>query len=231
MPARQAPPAGTLRIALLGAESTGKTTLSHAMAGRLRARGHRVEVVGEVLREWCERERRAPRPEEQLPIAQAQERRVDEAAQRAGIVIADTTALMTAIYSGMLFEDGDLYRFALARQRGYGLTLLTGLDIPWVADGLHRAGPQAREPVDALVRQGLERAGVGWRVVYGQGEQRTLHALEAVAAVAPWAWTVQASDEDIGRWSRLKADCEKCGDARCEHRLFTGLAGRPGPAT
>lgn len=219
--------AAPLRIALLGAESTGKTTLSQAMAQRLRARGHRVEVVGEVLREWCERERRTPRPEEQLPIAQVQERRVDEAAARADIVIADTTALMTAIYSAMLFDDGQLYQFALARQRTYGLNLLTGLDLPWVADGLQRDGPQVREPVDALVRQGLDKAGVGWRVVYGQGEQRTLNALEAVAAVAPWAWAVQASDEEIGRWSRLKADCEKCGDAPCEHRLFTGLTGRP----
>ncbi len=224
IPAGDAPP---LRIALLGAESTGKTTLSHAMAQRLRARGHRVEVVGEVLREWCAREGRTPRPEEQLPIAQAQERRVDEAAARADIVIADTTALVVAIYSGMLFKDRGLYPYALERQRGYELTLLTGLDIPWVADGLQRDGPHVREPVDALVREGLDKAGVGWRVVYGQGEQRTLNALEAVAAVAPWAWALQASAEDIGRWARLKADCEKCGDARCEHRLFTGLTAPP----
>lgn len=228
---RPAPAAGTLKIALLGAESTGKTTLSHAMALRLRERGHRVEVVAEALREWCVRAGRMPRPDEQLPIAQEQECRVDEAAMRADIVIADTTALMVAIHGGMLFEDGELYRFALARQSSYGLTLLTGLDIPWVADGLHREGPQAREPVDALVRQGLEKAGTGWRVVYGQGEQRTLNALEAVAAVAPWAWAVQASEEEVGRWSRLRADCEKCGDAQCEHRLFTGLAGITGRPT
>lgn len=217
----------TLRIALLGAESTGKTTLSQAMAQHLRERGHRVEVVPEALREWCEREGRTPNPEEQLPIAQAQERRVDEAAGRADIVIADTTALMTAIYSGLLFDDGDLYLFALARQRTYDLTLLAGLDLPWVADGLQRQGPHVREPVDALVRQGLEKAGVGWRVVYGQGERRTRNALEAVGAVAPWAWQAQASDEELGRWARLKADCEKCGDARCEHRLFTGLTAPP----
>lgn len=215
-----------LRIALLGAESTGKTTLSQALAQRLRAQGHRVEVVPEVLRQWCEREGRTPRPEEQLPIAQAQERGVDEAAARADIVIADTTALMTAIYSAMLFDDGELYQFALARQRTYDLTLLTGLDLPWVADGLQRDGPHVREPVDALVRAGLERAGVGWRVVYGKGDRRTLNALEAVAAVAPWAWSAPPSDEEIDRWSRLKSTCEKCGDAACEHRLFTGLQGR-----
>lgn len=220
-------PRAPLKIALLGAESTGKTQLSLALAGRLRVPGKRVAVVGEVLREWCEREGRTPRPEEQLPIAQEQERRVDIATSDADIVIADTTALMVAIYSAMLFEDGSLYRFALERQRQYGLTLLTGLDLPWVADGLQRDGPHVREPVDALVRAGLQRAGVGWRVVYGQGEQRVLNALDAVAAVAPWAWSAEATPEDLQRWSRLAATCEKCGDADCEHRLFTRLTGPP----
>ena len=96
------------------------------------------------------------------------------------IVIADTTALMIAIYSAMLFEDGSLYQLALARQREYDLTLLTGLDLPWVADGLQRDGPHVREPVDALVRNSLARAGVSYCVVYGRGEERLFNALAAV---------------------------------------------------
>jgi nicotinamide riboside kinase len=206
-----------MKIALLGAESTGKTTLSHALADRLRERGHRVEVVGEVLREWCVRECRTPRPEEQLPIAQEQERRVDAAAARADIVIADTTALMVAIYSAMLFDDGTLYRFALERQRAYDLTLLTGLDIPWVADGLQRDGPHVREPVDALVREGLAKAGVPYRVVYGSGEDRVRNAL---APVLELLGERPAAGHDEARWKWV---CDKCSDPECEHRLFTGL--------
>jgi nicotinamide riboside kinase len=206
-----------MKIALLGAESTGKTTLSLALADRLRERGHRVETVGEVLREWCVRECRTPRPEEQLPIAQEQERRVDAAAARADIVIADTTALMVAIYSAMLFDDGTLYRFALERQRGYDLTLLTGLDIPWVADGLQRDGPHVREPVDALVREGLAKAGVPYRVVYGSGEDRVRSAL---APVLELLGERPAAGNDEARWKWV---CDKCSDPECEHRLFTGL--------
>ena len=205
-----------MKIALLGAESTGKTTLSQSLAGELRGRGHGVEVVGEVLREWCLREGRTPRPEEQLPIAREQERRVDEAAARADIVIADTTALMVAIYSAMLFEDGSLYRFALERQRGYDLTLLTGLDLPWVADGLQRDGPHVREPVDALVREGLARAGVPFRVVYGSGEARWRNAL------APVLERLGERRTGVGG-TRWKWACDKCSDPECEHRLFTGL--------
>ena len=201
-----------LKICLLGAESTGKTTLARAMADHLRRRGDRVEVVEEVLREWCERAGRTPRPEEQLPIAQEQERRVEAAGLRADVVIADTSALMVAIYSAMLFEDGSLYRFAVDKQRGYDHTLVTGLDLPWVADGLQRDGPHVREPVDHLVRSILQKSGIAFRVVYGHGPERLAHALDAVGAGEP--------HEGGGAWTW---NCEKCSDPQCEHRLFTRM--------
>ncbi|WP_328700290.1 ATP-binding protein [Caenimonas soli] len=206
-----------MKIALLGAESTGKTQLAGELAAHLRQQGKSIAVVPEVLREWCHREGRTPRPEEQLPIAQEQERRVDEAGTRAEIVIADTTALMVAIYSAMLFEDGTLYQFALDRQRSYDVTLLTGLDLPWIADGLQRDGAHVREPVDALIRAALARAKVPYRLVYGSGEERLANALAAIGSATPsgppsrpWAWS-----------------CDKCSDPDCEHRLFTGLLGKP----
>jgi nicotinamide riboside kinase len=211
-----------MKVALLGAESTGKTRLSQDLATALRQKGHSVAVVPEVLREWCAREGRTPRPEEQLPIAQEQERRVDAATAEAGLVIADTTALMVAIYSAMLFEDGSLYQFALQRQRGYDLTLVTGLDVPWVADGLQRDGPHVREPVDLLVRDRLTRAGVPYKVVYGLGQARTDSALAALLPLldvdGSGSSTVAGAPAVRWIWS-----CDKCSDPDCEHRLFTDL--------
>lgn len=201
----------SLRIAVLGAESTGKTALAQALAARLATPARPVHVVGEYLREWCVREGRTPRPDEQRAIADEQARRADAAS--APVVIADTTPLMTAVYSELLFGDRSLYAFALAHQQRYDLTLVTGLDLPWVPDGLQRDGPQVRAPVDALVRTALASAGIGFRVVYGSGEQRVLNALAAIEAQAappvprtsrPWTWV-----------------CDKCSDPACEHRLFT----------
>jgi nicotinamide riboside kinase len=209
-----------LTIALLGAESTGKTTLSEAMAQALRRRGLRVAVVPEVLREWCTREGRAPRPEENLRIAREQERRVDQAAAQADIVIADTTALMVAIYGALLFDEDPVYRFALERQRTYQLTLVTGLDLPWEADGLQRDPAQAREPVDVLVRDLLAKAGVPYRVVYGRDEDRVRSAL------APVLERLDARPPVPERERRWTWACERCSDPECEHRLFAAL--RPG---
>jgi nicotinamide riboside kinase len=211
------------RIALLGAESTGKTQLSAELAAHLRGLGLRAVAMPEVLREWCLREGRSPLPEEQLAIAREQERRVDEAAAGADIVIADTTALMVAIYAGMLFEDGELYRFALERQRTYDATLVTGLDLPWVPDGLQRDAAQAREPVDALVRSLLQRAGLAFQVVYGQGSQRLRSALQALRStgVLPAEAVEEGASGSAQRaWVWV---CDKCSDPACEHRLFKRL--------
>lgn len=174
-------------IALLGTESTGKTLLAQAMAEALRARGHGTMVVAEWLRTWCDKQGRTPRPNEQLAIAQTQARHVLEAAAKLAAasselpayVIADTTPLMTAIYSDWLFEDDSLYGMALAHQQTYTHTLITGLDLPWVADGLQRDGPQVREPIDALLRRQLADGAIPYKVIYGSGEERVTNALQA----------------------------------------------------
>lgn len=206
-----------MKICLLGAESTGKTALAHALAAHYQARGITAAVVPEALRAWCAHAGRMPNPDEVLPIARGQEAQVDQVARGADVVIADTSALMVAIWGGMLFEDSELWRFALERQRSYDATLVTGLDLPWIADGLQRQGPGTREPADALVRGALERGRVPYRVVYGRGAERLANALLALgqgppqgdAGQRPWTWS-----------------CDKCSDPACEHRLFTGLLGR-----
>lgn len=212
-----------VKVALLGAESTGKSTLAHALAAHYAAQGQRAIAVGEYLREWCAREGRTPRPEEQLPIAQEQERRVAEAAQSHDIVIADTTSVMVAVYSAMLFEDSSFYRFAIDSQRGYALTLLTGLDLPWIADGLFRDGPHVREPVDALVRSLLVRESLPFQVVYGEGKERVSNAVRAIDSIAGDAVPARLAGTFPSENPAFTALCEHCGDAGCEHRLFTSL--------
>jgi nicotinamide riboside kinase len=210
------------RIALLGAESTGKTQLATALATALSRQGRSTAVVPEVLRAWCDREGRTPRPHEQAAIAAEQAQRV-LALDTVEVVIADTTPLMTAIYSHLLFNDETLYDFALDHQRLYDATLVTGLDLPWVADGLQRDGPQVREPVDTLLRTALTRAGLRWQVIYGSGVTRVDNALNAILKIANNIYPAPGSGQktlnsDTWNWS-----CEKCSDPACEHRLFTGL--------
>lgn len=174
---------GALRIAIVGAESTGKTTLAAALAAALaEATGLRTAWVPEALREWCEHKGRTPRAHEQAAIAREQQARIGAAAApEAGcaVVVCDTTPLMTAVYSRYLFGDDSLLAEAAALHRSCASTLLTATDLPWVADGLQRDGPQVREPVDALLRDAMRRHSIAYAVVGGNGAQRLDAALAA----------------------------------------------------
>ena len=170
-----------LRIAIVGAESTGKTMLAQALVERIATLAPlRCAWVGEVLREWCDARGRTPRADEQAAIAAEQARRIDRAAAAHDVVVCDTTPLMTAVYSAMLFDDASLVARAIEHQRRCELTLLTALDLPWIADGLQRDGPQVRAPVDARIRVLMRSHALGWHLVSGSGNARVDTALAAI---------------------------------------------------
>jgi nicotinamide riboside kinase len=211
-------------VAILGAESTGKTTLAAALGESLDAQGLRVAVVTEYLREFCEQQGRTPTREEQPAIADEQWRRIEAAARGADVVIADTTPLMTAIYSDYVFGDTSVYADALQRQARCTLTLVTGLDLAWQPDGLQRDGPQVRVPIDALLRGALDRAGLRYALIYGAGEARLAAALQAVRRLPIMSVASAASSWGASNAApRLRGRCRECLQADCEHRLFTAL--------
>jgi nicotinamide riboside kinase len=195
-------------IAIVGAESTGKTSLARALAKSLDG-----TCVDEVLREWCERQARTPRADEQRAIAEEQQRRIEAAAAACELVIADTTPLMTAVYSEVVFGDRSLYADALDwHRRRVTTTLVTGLDLPWQADGLQRDGAHVRAPVDRLLRDALAGHGIAYGVVYGLGERRVEAAL---AALRPLKSPPADPDEGVP----LRPRCLECLDPACEQLL------------
>lgn len=204
-----------MRIAILGAESTGKSTLCHSLAARMRETGADVTVVGEYLREWCAEMMRTPLPQEQGGIALEQIRRIDTV--RSPTVVADTTALMTAIYSDVLFQDDSLYPLAIEDIRRFQHVLVTATDLPWIADGFFRDSPQGQQAIHLRLQAVLRNHEIAYSMVYGNGEQRTQ---AAIAAIMPSQCSANADSETYNRWM---ARCEKCSDASCEHRLFREL--------
>ncbi len=217
-------------VALVGAESTGKTTLAHDLFRALLVRGHDAVIVPETLREFCDTLGRTPRADEQAALAAEHSRRIREAAGRHTLVLADTTALMTAVYSELLFDDRSLYAEAMAEHARCELTLLTSLDLAWVADGLQRDGPHVREPVDRLVRQALIDASQPFGIVAGQGDQRLRHALAMVDHMLDAPARVRRNSATgatgvAGTAPRWRAVCAHCDDdAACEqHWLTRGL--------
>jgi nicotinamide riboside kinase len=209
-----------VKIALLGAESTGKSDLGRQLERHFVAQGKSVQHVPEYLRTWCDQHQRTPRRDEQLGIATEQIRQIYSAAT-CDVLISDTTPVMVAVYSDFIFGDDSLYDMALNFQLSFDITLLMGLDIPWVADGIQRDGPHVREPVDAKIRAALARGGINYQVVYGSGEVRLQNALRCINSTFEdneSQKTTQNQTLRLRNWV-----CERCSDPICEHRLFQDL--------
>ena len=209
-----------MKIALLGAESTGKSDLGKQLTEHFLVQKKSVQHIPEYLRAWCDLHQRTPRQEEQLNIATEQIRQI-KTAPACDVLIADTTPLMVAVYSDFIFGDGSLYDMALNFQRGFDMTLLMGLDIPWVADGIQRDGPHVREPVDSKIRAALEHGGIPFQVVYGADEARLQHALRCLKTASEGLelqHKLQNQPQKLRNWV-----CERCSDPECEHRLFQDL--------
>lgn len=227
-------------IVLLGAESTGKSSLATALVQHFKARGLHASLVDEYLRQWCIDAQRTPRPEEQAGIAREQTARIAAAVQKSrqavskpaptGVVVADTSALMVAVYSDYLFNDQSLYADALAHLRSAEHILLMGLDVAWQADGMQRDGAHVRAPVDTLIRQALSSAGLQFSSVYGSGAQRLHNAVQSINTTKLIAnndhFTVTLPENSVNLpKTAWKWVCDKCSDPVCEHQLFSQLIG------
>ncbi len=178
-----------LVVPVLGAESTGKSTLVQALAARWREQhpGWRVAVVDETLRSWCASQRRTPHKQEQRIIMALHGQRIAHAAAAHHVVLCDTSPLQTAVYSQVIFGDLSLYEQALAWHRQWApLSLLMALDLPWTADTEdppQRDGPHMQAPVDAALRLALQGSGLAFSVISGAGGARLQQAWAASAGV------------------------------------------------
>lgn len=173
-----------LRICLLGAECTGKTTLARALAQHFSG-----FWVPEYLRLFCDQQGRPPRADEQPMVMRAQfeqEEQVVAQARQVGCsyVFCDTAPLLTAIYSDFYFADSSLYASAQILHGRYALTLVLTPDVAWVPERLQRDGRQARAVIGTMVRHVLQTMRYPAIVVSGTGESRLQAAVLAVETLS-----------------------------------------------
>ena len=173
-----APARAPRRLALLGGESSGKTTLAQALAETLG-----TVWVPEYGRQRWEELRKTLDRDELLGVVRRQVEMEDEAAERArDWLVCDTTPLTTLQYC--LHDHGDAPEalWALARRR-YDMTLVCLPDFDFVQDGCRRDdGFRARQHDWTLAR--LAELGVAWVGVSGSLDQRVRQALAELERVA-----------------------------------------------
>jgi nicotinamide riboside kinase len=175
-----------LLIAVFGAESTGKTVLAEKLAAHFGA-----PLVREYARERWDAQGGVLGLEDMLPVAEEQWRREDAAkaaaaAAGARLVICDTEALTTMLWSDLLYGTTPeaLRRGAEKRCRNYALYLLLDTDIPFAPDPQRCfPDPDDREKCRRIWRGALERRHLPFVEIRGDGPARERAAIAAVEEV------------------------------------------------
>jgi NadR type nicotinamide-nucleotide adenylyltransferase len=157
------------RVAILGGESSGKSTLARALADHFQ-----TEHVPEYARELWVAKAGALEFDDLLHIAQQQVEHETRAAERARrFVFCDTTPLTTWFYSLDLFGRADPRLEALAA-RPYDVTVLAAPDFTFVQDGTRR-DPSFRDHGHAFHLAELARRNVRPVLAEGSLERRIAH--------------------------------------------------------
>lgn len=171
------------KIAIIGPESTGKTTLTEELATRLRG-----SQVPEYARSFLEKNGPAYTFEDLRRIAQGQLQLEDEivssviSTKSNPVLFLDTELTVIRVWSEIVFDRCDNFILSSIAARQYDHYLLTYPDLEWQPDGL-REYPDDQERIrhyyyylDTMLNQQ-----VPFSIIRGKGEERIGQAIQAVS--------------------------------------------------
>jgi len=180
------------RVAIVGPESVGKTTLAEQLAhylntawvpefGRAYTDGHDARHL--VLSDF-------------EAIAWGQAVWEDDAAARANrVLICDTELHTTCTWSDLIVGARPPWLTDAARSRRYDLFLLLDDDIPWVNDGTRVLAAQRREHLDRI-REELIAAGRRFVEIRGDDTARRAAASRPLRDIVGWPRARSGSSRD-----------------------------------
>ncbi len=171
------------RVVILGAESTGKSTLSAALAEHFG-----TVFVREYGRDVYERENGALTPEHFLEIAlghRALEREAASSGQARRFVFSDTDAATTLMWSYLLTGTAlpGLHALADECKARYVHTFVCDTDIEFEQDGW-RSNTEVRAVQQAHILQDLNTRGVKYTLVSGSIQERVAQVAASLQGTA-----------------------------------------------
>lgn len=169
-----------IKIAILGAPSTGKTTLASKLAREMR-----TGWMQEYGREYWERHQKDRRlsMDQLVEIAETHLQLEDDQLLMADrFLFSDTNALTTRIF-GLYYHsrtDPRLERLADLAVGRYDIIFLCDTDIPY-DDSWDRSGEVNRQEFQEMIIDDLEERGLSWFLVQGDIEERVRQVKDILA--------------------------------------------------
>ncbi|MBP6411942.1 MAG: ATP-binding protein [Bacteroidia bacterium] len=164
-----------LKIALVGPESTGKSTLSATLAEY-----YGTAFVPEYARNYIAGLTRPYLLEDIVHIAKSQlelEKSIELSSNK--ILFCDTNLLVTKIWAQNAFNCVPSFINENWKPKDYVLHLLMDVDIPWQPDPL-REHPHLRSYLFEKYLTELKQEGANYKIIKGLGNERLEAAVNAV---------------------------------------------------
>lgn len=162
-----------IKIAVVGPESTGKSTVAKFLAEQLQ-----TVTVPEYARYYCQGLENKYSLQDELNMFHGQVA-LEEALiplAKHNILICDTTFLTVKIWCDHLFGDSPQLVKDRIQQSHYDLYLLMDIDLPWEHDPL-RDFPEQREHFLQIWKKELAAINGNFTVISGLGNKRLVNAL------------------------------------------------------
>jgi NadR type nicotinamide-nucleotide adenylyltransferase len=167
-----------IRIAIVGPECSGKTTLAEALA-------HHFQTVWvpEFARTYLDQLNRPYVQDDLRIIAEGQLQWEDQLALKANrLLICDTNLLVIKIWSEFKYGSCHPDIIRQLHNRSFDLHLLTHPDVPW-EDDPQREHPDKRDLLFSIYLTEIRRLGVPFVEISGPPEVRMNRAVRAINAL------------------------------------------------
>jgi len=167
------------RIAIVGPESTGKSTLAEQLAGHFN-----TVFVPEYAREYVAKLNRPYTLDDIIIISKTQVELEDVMATKANnLLMCDTNLLVTKIWAEHKYKQCPQWILDNIKKRHYDLYLLCNIDIPWQADP-QREHPHLREELFAIYKKELDKQRTPYSMISGLYETRLKNAVGVIEKFA-----------------------------------------------
>jgi len=164
-----------LKIAVVGPESTGKSTMAAYLAGH-----YQTIWVPEYARGYCEKLTAPPTIDDEVNMFYGQLALEAELLPQANkLLICDTTFITVKIWSDAFFGYTPQVVLDELPKHPYDLYLLLDIDLPWEDDPL-RDFPNQREHFMQIWHNELKALNARYVTISGSGIERYNQAIAAV---------------------------------------------------
>jgi len=163
------------RIALIGAESTGKTTLCRSLA-----MCYNTLWVPEYAREFVAGSSKETSLDDIVTIAHKQLEHENELVALANkLLFVDTEFILAKVWCEDIYGNVPTWIEEQISTHQYDLYLLTNNDLPWVPDPV-RFNPQRRDYFYQLYLKELTNRQLPFEIISGRYEMRLYNATQAL---------------------------------------------------